>query len=283
MKLLVGLMRRLDPKGSSTKRRPIPLYAGEAERDGLRAAGRFNASVLDHLRPMVKPGVTTGELDRAALVYITEHGHQSATIGYQGYRHALCTSVNDCVCHGIPDDDAVLAEGDIVNIDCTTIVDGFHGDSSETFMIGEVSGEAKQLVQDTHDALWAAINTVTPGCSVIEIGYAVTKLARKNRRGVVEKYQGHGVGRDFHQGPDVPHFPHPPSRRDVLRPGTCFTIEPMLNAGSKETDPPAGDGWTVLTRDRSLSAQFEHTVLMTENGPEPLTLTRNGPQEGHVF
>ena len=283
MKLLLSLMRRLDPQGTKKKKRPIPLYANEADRDRLRAAGRFNAGVLDHLRPHVRPGVTTGELDRMALAYIVGHGHQSATIGYQGYRHALCTSVNECVCHGVPSDDVTLREGDIVNIDCTTIVDGMHGDSSETFMVGEVSDKARALVQHTHDALWLAINTVTPGCSVIEIGYAISRFARKLRLGVVEKYQGHGVGREFHQGPDVPHFPHPTSRRDLLRPGTCFTIEPMLNLGGKDTDLPGEDGWTVLTRDRSLSAQFEHTVLMTEDGPEPLTLTQDGPQEGHVF
>ena len=274
-------MRRLDPKGG--KKRPIPLYSNEADRNRLRAAGRFNASVLDHLRPHVKAGISTGELDRMAHRYIVDNGHTPACLGYQGYTKVICTSINECVCHGIPADDVVLKDGDIVNVDSTSIVEGMHGDSSETFLVGDVSDEARALVQHTHDALWLAINTVTPGCSVIEIGYAITKFARKLKLGVVEKYQGHGVGREFHQGPDVPHFPHPPSRRELLRPGTCFTIEPMLNLGGKDTDPPGPDGWTVLTRDRSLSAQFEHTILMTEEGPEALTLTQEGPQEGHIF
>ena len=275
----VGLMRRLKSK----KERSVPLYLTAADQEGLREAGRFNASVLDLLRPLVQPGVSTFELNRVATEYIYSHGNVPACIGYMGYQHALCTSLNNVVCHGIPSKTDVLKEGDIVNIDCTSAVDGYHGDSSETFLVGEVDAAAKELVQLTHDALWIGINAARPGESVIEIGIAIGKFAREHKLGVVESYQGHGVGRAIHQGPDVPHFRHPPSRRQKLMPGTCFTIEPMLNLGGKETDPPLADGWTVLTRDRSLSAQFEHTLLMTDDGPQPLTLTKNGPQEGHQF
>ena len=272
-------MRRLKSKNERT----IPLYMREDEREGLRRAGAFNASVLDELRPLVQPGISTWELNRVADEFIRDHGHTPACVGYLGYEHALCTSLNTVVCHGIPSRDDVLKEGDIVNVDSTSLVDGFHGDSSETFLIGECSTAARRLVQLTHDALWLGIHAVNPGDAVIEIGIAISTFARKHQLGVVENFQGHGVGRKFHQGPDVPHFRHTLARRQKLMPGTCFTIEPMLNLGGKETDPPLPDGWTVHTRDRSLSAQFEHTILMTEDGPEILTLTKGGPKEGHQF
>ena len=272
-------MRRLKSK----KDRPIPLYRHPDDQAGLRAAGAFNAAVHDMLREHVRPGVTTHELDRLATEFIYSHGHTPACIGYMGYQHALCTSINNVVCHGVPNPDHVLQDGDIINIDCTSLVDGYHGDSSEMHMIGEVSDEARRLVQLTHDAMWIGIDAVQPGDSVIEVGIAIGKFARQHSLGVVEGYQGHGVGREIHQGPDVPHFRHPPSRRQKLLPGTCFTVEPMLNLGHKDTDPALEDGWTVLTRDRSLSAQWEHTLLMTEDGPEPLTLTKNGPRRGHQF
>lgn len=280
-------MRRLGKK--NVNKREIPLYIKEEERAALRKAGQFNASVLDLLRPHVKAGVTTAGLDDMAREYILDHGHKPACLGYRladpsvpPYPRSLCTSINSVVCHGIPDD-TTLQDGDIVNIDSTVIVDGFHGDSSETFMIGDVSDEARELVQTTHDALWLAINTIEPRMPVIEIGYAIKKFVQPKRYGIVQEFQGHGTGRNFHEGLDIPHFPNPPSRRDSLRPGACFTIEPMLNLRGREVAPRENDGWTVHTRDRSLSAQFEHTILMTESGPEPLTLTKDGPQEGHVF
>ena len=272
-------MRRL----KNNKDRPVPLYRTPQDQDGLRAAGAFNASVLDLLRPHVQPGISTAKLDRMATEYIGDHGHIPACIGYMGYEHALCTSVNNVVCHGIPSEKDVLQEGDIVNIDCTTAVDGYHGDSSETFLVGPVDEAARQLVQDTFDALWIGIDATSPGGPVIDIGIAISRFARTKQLGVVENYQGHGVGREIHQGPDVPHFRNPKSRRQKLMPGTCFTIEPMLNLGTEKTDPPLSDGWTVLTADRSLSAQFEHTILMTEDGPEILTLTKTGPRRGHQF
>ncbi|MCA8991780.1 MAG: type I methionyl aminopeptidase [Planctomycetaceae bacterium] len=264
------------------RRKSLPAYQTEEERDGLRAACRFNAQLLDFLRDHVKEGVTTNELDALAHHYTVEHGHIPACLGYRGYPKSICTSVNECVCHGIPND-RELQSGDIVNVDCTTIVDGWYGDSSETFLIGETSDDAKRITQASFDALWLAIRAIEPYSSVLEIGLAIARFARDQNIGVVENFQGHGIGRMFHQEPGIPHFPVKKSRRDILEPGVCFTIEPMLNIGSGATTSPLDDGWTVLTADGTLSAQFEHQILMTELGPEVLTLTQNGPQEGHKF
>lgn len=263
-------------------RKKIPLYKTEEEREGLRAAGRFNAEVMDYVRPHVAAGVTTAELDRLVHEYIVGHGHVPACLGYHGFPKSCCTSINHVICHGIPDA-TVLAEGDIVNVDVTSIVNGWYGDQSETFLIGPVSDEARALVQVTFDAMWLGIDAVEPGGSVYAIGEAIFNHATKHKLSVVEQYQGHGTGREFHQEPGIPHFPHPKSRWDILKPGTCFTIEPMLNVGTRDTVLDRRDGWTVRTRDGKLSAQFEHTILMTEQGPEVLTLTNNGPQKGHRF
>ena len=263
-------------------RNTLPVYLDEEERDGLRAAGEFNSQLLDFLRPHIKEGVTTNEINALAHQYTLDHGHVPACLGYRGYPKSLCTSVNDCVCHGIPDD-RPLQSGDMVNVDCTTVVDGWYGDSSETFLIGDVSDEARRVTQAAFDSLWLAIRTIEPYSSVLEIGLAIARFARDQGLGVVENFQGHGIGRMFHQDPGIPHFPVKKSRKDILVPGVCFTIEPMLNLGSAHTKGPLSDGWTVLTADGSLSAQFEHQILMTELGPEVLTLTKNGPQEGHKF
>lgn len=263
-------------------RKPIPLYLSEDEREGLRQAGQFNASLMDFLRPHVVPGQTTLTLDKMAHDYTREHGHTPACLGYQGYPNTICTSVNDVVCHGIPNT-RPLREGDIVNVDVTTIVDGWYGDQSETLMIGEVSPVARRLVQTTFDALWVGIRACRPDGSVSDIGRAIQQFAQQAGYSVVREYQGHGIGRQFHQEPGVPHFPSLTSNRDLLKPGTCFTIEPMLNVGTWKTRLNKKDGWTVRTQDGSLSAQFEHTVLMTEDGPEVLTLTADGPQEHHKF
>ena len=224
--------------------RQAPIYSKDKDRDGLRRASRFNAQMMDHIRPYLQPGVTTGEIDRLVYGYTMEHGHTPACLGYQGYPKSICTSINEVVCHGIPGDRR-LKDGDIVNVDLTTVVNGWYGDSSETFLIGEVSDEARRLVQVTFDAMW--------------------------------------VGREFHQEPGVPHYPTPKSARDIVKPGVCFTIEPMLNLGVWRTVKDKADGWTVRTTDGKLSAQFEHTILMTDTGPEVLTLTETGPQEGHRF
>lgn len=264
------------------KARRLPLYVTEIDRAGLRAAGRFNASVLDMLREHVRPGVSTGALDRLAEEYIRSHGHLSACYGYNGFPRSICTSVNQVVCHGIPGR-YELREGDIINIDCTTIVNGWFGDSSETFLVGDVSETALTIAQGAFDAMWIGIRAIRPYSSVIEIGRAISRFASEQGFGIVENFQGHGIGRRFHQDPGIPHHPVAASKSDILYPGTCFTIEPMLNLGSKEVHPPLPDGWTIITRDGTLSAQFEHQVLMTEDGPEVLTLTRHGPPEGHRF
>lgn len=263
----------------------IPVY-NEEEREGLRNAGRFNAQAMDFLRPHVQPGVTTAELDKLVHDFTLDHGHTPATLGYQVgsrvYEKSICTSINEVVCHGIPDE-TVLKEGDIVNCDLTTIVDGWYGDQSEMFLIGEVSENARRLVQVTFDALYIGIEACSPGCRVFQIGKAIHAYAKKHNVSVVQEYQGHGLGREFHQEPGIPHFPHPSSYKDILAPGVCFTIEPMLNEGTYKTEPDPTDGWTVRTEDRKLSAQFEHTILMTEDGPEILTMTEHGPQPGHQF
>jgi methionyl aminopeptidase len=168
-------------------------------------------------------------------------------------------------------------------VDITSIVNGWYGDQSETFLIGEVSASARRLVQTTFDSLFIGIRALRPGCMVTDIGRAIQTFAAAAGYSVVREYQGHGIGRDFHQEPGIPHFPQPASNRDLLRPGTCFTIEPMLNMGTWETRLDKKDKWTVRTRDGALSAQFEHTILMTETGPEILTLTQDGPREGHRF
>lgn len=258
------------------------LQLAKPEREAMRIAGRFNAELMDYIRAFIKPGVETGEIDRLVHEYTMDHGHQPATLGYQGFPKSCCTSVNEVICHGIPGKYA-LQEGDIMNLDLTTIVDGWHGDSSETFLVGEVSDEARAVTQSAFDCLYAAINALRPGCRVSEIGDAIVKQATKRGFSVVREFVGHGVGRQFHQDPTVPHFPNRQARHDRLSPGLCFTIEPMINVGARHAVTDKRDGWTVRTRDRSLSAQFEHTVLMTEDGPEILTPTENGPQKGHKF
>ncbi|MBM4091280.1 MAG: type I methionyl aminopeptidase [Planctomycetes bacterium] len=261
-------------------RRSIRL--NKAERNAMRAAGRFNAQLMDFIRPTVKAGVTTREIDELVHQYTIRHGHVPASLGYQGFPKSCCTSVNDVICHGIPGDYA-LKPGDLVNVDVTSIVDGWHGDQSETFLIGETSEEARALTQCALDCLHAAILAITPSCRVSIIGEVISDLAQARGFSIVREYVGHGLGRRFHQEPSVPHYPTRQSRQDHLHPGTCFTIEPMVNAGKRYTALDRTDGWTVRTRDGKLSAQFEHTILMTEDGPEILTQTQHGPQADHRF
>jgi methionyl aminopeptidase len=258
------------------------IILGHEDRDRMRAACRFNAQLMDFIRPQVKEGVTTGEIDRLIHQYTLDHGHRPATLGYKGYPKSCCTSVNEVICHGIPGP-YVLKNGDIVNVDITSIVNGWYGDQSETIMIGTPSDEARRLVQNTFECLWKGIEATRPFGRIIEIGRAIRSHAESHGFSVVRDYQGHGLGREFHQEPSIPHYP---MRRLGLRgipPGVCFTIEPMINAGTEQTELDESDHWTVRTRDRKLSAQFEHTILMTETGPEVLTLTKEGPQKGHKF
>ena len=260
----------------------VPIYTNEDEQNGLRAAGRFNAQLMDFIRPQVVAGITTNEINRLVHEYTLDHGHTPACLGYLDFPKSVCTSINEVVCHGIPDK-TVLRDGDIINVDLTTIVRGWYGDQSETILIGEVSKTAKRLVQVTFDCLFRGIRAIKPNGFVNDIGTAIYDYAIAQGFEVVREYQGHGIGRQFHQDPGIPHFPHPNNDSEIIPPGVCFTIEPMLNVGTWETDLDLNDNWTVRTRDRSLSAQFEHTLLMTETGPEILTLTQNGPQEGHTF
>ncbi len=254
----------------------------KAKRQAMRTAGRFNAELMDFIRPYVQPGITTGRIDELVREYTLDHGHVPACLNYQGFPKSCCTSVNEVICHGIPGP-YVLKEGDVVNVDLTTIVQGWHGDQSETFLIGQVSPEARDLVQCAFDCLWAAIDVLKPNCRVSDIGAAVVRIAHQRGYSVVRDYVGHGVGRRFHQDPTISHVPTPEGRRQRLAPGTTFTIEPMINAGVCDGVQDARDGWTVRTRDGKLSAQFEHTILMGNDGPEVLTLTRNGPQRGDLF
>lgn len=268
------------------RRRPR-LRLVESEREMMRAAGRFNGQLMDFIRPFVRAGITTGKIDQLIHAYTLDHGHIPACLGYAGdkqpFPKSCCTSVNDVICHGIPGD-YELRDGDICNVDITSIVDGWHGDQSETFLIGEVSDEARQVTQCAFDCLYLAIEAVRPDCQVAVIGEAITSfVAQHSRFGVVDKYVGHGIGTLFHQRPNIPHVPNRHAYQDRLFVGMCFTIEPMINAGSPQTVLDKQDGWTVRTIDGKCSAQFEHTILMTETGPEILTLTANGPQRGHRF
>ena len=250
----------------------------------MRCAKRVDSTpqVMDYIRPFVQPGITTAEIDQLVHDYTVKHGHGLACLGYQGYPKSCCTSINEVVCHGIPSDD-VLKSGDIVNVDITSIVDGWFGDQSETFLIGDVSDDAIRVTQSAFECLHLAIDALTPGCPVADIGRAIVQHAQTQRFSVVREYVGHGIGRRFHQDPSIPHYPTKPSQTDYLEPGMCFTIEPMINVGARHTVLDRSDGWTVRTRDGSLTAQFEHTILMGESGPEIMTLTQDGPQRGHIF
>ncbi len=258
------------------------IILGPEEREMMRAAGRFNAQLMDFIRPHVKEGVSTREIDRLIHQYTLDHGHRPATLNYRGYPKSCCTSVNDVICHGIPDE-YVLRSGDIINVDITSVVDGWHGDQSETFLIGEVTDEARRVTQCSFDCLWLAIDVCRPFGRIIEIGRVIRAHAEPLGFSVVRDYQGHGLGRQFHQEPSIPHYPMRRLGTRGIPPGVCFTIEPMINVGTEQGEVDQNDQWTVRTRDGKLSAQFEHTILMTETGPEVLTLTKDGPQRGHRF
>lgn len=246
----------------------------EFEFEGMRAAGKLCADTLDMITNYVQPGVTTGALNRICHEYIVSHGATPAPLGYRGYSKSICTSVNHVVCHGIPDDDKILADGDIVNIDVTVILDGWHGDSSRMYFAGTPSIKAKRLCDITYECLMIGIEQVKPGATLGDIGHAVQSHAEKNRFSVVRDFCGHGIGNTFHAPPNVLHY----GKRgtgEKLAPGMFFTIEPMINAGKKETKT-LSDGWTVVTKDKGLSAQFEHTIAVTDDGYEIFTLSPQG-------
>ena len=241
--------------------------------EAMRKAGQLCAEALDLITPHVAPGVTTAELDRIVLDFARETGSIPAPLYYRGYPRAICTSINHVVCHGIPNDKP-LREGEIVNIDVTLIVDGWHGDSSRMFAIGEVQRKAERLIDITYEALMRGIAAVIPGARTGDIGHAIQSYVQAERCSVVRDFCGHGLGRLFHDMPNILHYGRP-GEGIMLKPGMIFTIEPMINAGRPEVKV-LSDGWTAVTRDRSLSAQFEHTVGVTEAGCEIFTLSPKG-------
>ncbi len=240
-----------------------------AEIELMRASCRLAAATLKMIEAHVAAGITTGELDRICHEYILEHGAIPAPLNYKGFPRSICTSVNEVVCHGIPRDDEELRLGDIVNVDVTTILRGFHGDTSATFYVGQVPEQARWVTDTSRRCLELGIEAVRPGGRIRDIGGAIEDYAHGRDCSVVRDYCGHGIGRQFHAEPQVPHYrARGPNPR--LRPGMTFTIEPMINLGTWQTRTMK-DGWTVKTRDGRLSAQFEHTVLVTEEGVEVLT------------
>lgn len=240
------------------------------EIEKMRVAGRLAADVLQMIRPHVQPGVTTDELDRICHDYIVnEQKATPAPLNYRGYPKSICTSVNHQVCHGIPGPKK-LKNGDIVNIDITVIKDGFHGDTSKMFFIGEPSIMAKKVARIAHEAMRLGIEAVRPGIRLGDIGHIIQSYAEANSCSIVREYCGHGIGREFHEDPQVLHYGTPGTGLE-LKPGMTFTIEPMVNSGKRNVKL-LPDGWTVVTKDHSLSAQWEHTILVTETGHEVLTL-----------
>ena len=245
----------------------------DADFAGMHKAGRVAAEILDMVAPLVKPGLTTGEIDEVIRAEIERRGVTSATIGYKGYQHASCISVNHVVCHGIPGAKS-LADGDILNIDVTVIVDGWYGDTSRMYVAGNLPRKAERLIEVTHEALMRGIAAVKPGNTFGDIGHAIQSFVEANRMSVVRDFCGHGLGRVFHAPPNVLHYGRPGSG-PVLEEGMFFTIEPMVNLGRPETKV-LSDDWTAVTRDKSLSAQFEHSVGVTATGCDIFTLSPAG-------
>ena len=246
---------------------------GPAGFAGMRAAGRLAAEILDALAPLVEPGVTTASLDDVVRRMTLDGGAVPATLGYRGYTHSCCISINHVVCHGIPSE-KTLKDGDIVNIDVTPLLDGWHGDTSRMFLVGDVPLNARRLVDVTYECLMIGVEKARPGARLGDIGAAIQRHAEGHRYGVVREFCGHGVGRLFHDAPEVVHAARAGTGPE-LRPGMFFTIEPMINLGK----PPVKlleDGWTAVTRDRSLSAQFEHSIGITEDGCEVFTASPRG-------
>ncbi len=255
-----------------TRSATIRLYQPE-DFDGMRRAGRLVAEALDMIGDYAKPGVTTQEIDDRIREFTLDHGALPACLGYKGYHKTVCTSINHVVCHGIPGD-RVLKEGDIVNIDHTVIVDGWHGDSSRMYAIGEINARARKLIDVTYESLALGLEMVKPGATFGDIGWAIQRHVEAARMSVVRDFCGHGIGRVFHDSPNVLHY----GRRGegaVLKPGMFFTVEPMVNLGKPHVKV-LSDGWTAVTRDKSLSAQCEHSIGVTEDGLEIFTASPRG-------
>lgn len=255
---------------------PITLKSPD-ELAKMRVAGQLAAEVLEMIGPHVVPGISTGELDRICHRYIVEEQKAiPAPLNYNGFPKSICTSVNHVVCHGIPNDNKQLKSGDIVNIDITVIKDGFHGDTSKMFCVGDVPTHAQRLIRVTQECLYKGIETVRPGSTLGDIGHVIQQHGEANNYSIVREYCGHGIGRIFHEEPQVLHYGKPGSGLR-LQEGMTFTIEPMLNAGSRYTKLSKKDGWTVTTKDRRLSAQWEHTLAVTRDGCEVLTRRPDEP------
>jgi methionyl aminopeptidase len=265
-------MNQTETALQAQRRAEAPLHGPEAF-EGMRRAGQLTARALDLLAEHVRPGVTTELLDDLIFGFAQTHGAYPAPLLYRGYPKAICTSINHVVCHGIPNDKP-LREGDVVNIDVTLILDGWHGDSSRMFFVGEVPRRAQRLCDITYEALLRGIAAVRPGGSTNDIGAAIQSFAESERCSVVRDFCGHGLGRVFHDAPTILHYVEP-SYNVPLKPGMLFTVEPMINLGRPHVKV-LSDGWTAVTRDRSLSAQFEHTVGVTETGVEIFTLSPKG-------
>lgn len=241
------------------------------EIDKMRVAGKLAAEVLEMIGPYVQPGVSTGELDKICHDYIT--GVQNAIpapLNYNGFPKSICTSVNHVICHGIPSDGKILKTGDIINIDVTVIKDGYHGDTSKMFCVGDVPAHAQRLIRITQECLYKAIELVKPGTTLGDIGHVIQQHAESHNYSVVREYCGHGIGKIFHEEPQVLHYGRPNTGTEIVE-GMTFTIEPMLNAGTRYTKLSTKDGWTVTTKDRRLSAQWEHTLAVNATGVEILT------------
>lgn len=245
------------------------------EIEKMRVAGRLASEVLEMIEPRVEVGITTGELDRICHEYIT--GTQNAIpapLNYNGFPKSICTSVNDVICHGIPSDKRRLKNGDIINIDVTVIKDEYHGDTSIMVMVGDVAPHAQRLIKVTQECLYKALDIIKPGTTLGDIGHTISQHAQKNYYSVVREYCGHGIGKVFHEDPQILHYGRQGSGM-VLKSGMCFTIEPMINAGRRHTKLNARDGWTVTTKDGRLSSQWEHTLVVTDSGCEIFTLRSN--------
>lgn len=249
------------------------IVKSPAEIEKMRVAGKLASEVLEMIGEHVKPGISTGELDRICHDYMVNvQDTVPAPLNYHGFPKSICTSLNEVICHGIPDDNKILKKGDILNIDVTVIKDGWHGDTNKMFYVGDVPEHAQRLCVVTQESLYKAIALVKPGARLSDIGKVIADYAHSKRYSVVQEYCGHGIGRGFHEDPQVLHYPGYTARNDVvLEEGMTFTIEPMINAGKRHTKLNARDGWTVTTKDRRLSAQWEHTLAVTATGVEVLT------------
>jgi methionyl aminopeptidase len=270
------------PATETTVRRTgeIKLYDIPTAFAGMRAAGQVAAGCLDMLVAEAKEGVTTAHLDDLAREYVLDHGAMPACVFYRGYRHTICASLNHVVCHGIPGA-RVLRDGDVLNIDVTVILDGWHGDTSRMYAIGETPRKARRLMDITYEAMMRGIAAIKPGATLGDLGYAIQSYAESERVSVVREFCGHGLGRVFHDEPNILHYGKP-GQGEELRPGMMFTVEPMLNLGA----PPVkilGDGWTAVTKDKSLSAQYEHSVGVTETGFEIFTASPAGLHQPHTL